>query len=281
MTRIIIILSLFLSLSFNQSRSAIFNTGSPAGTEGYLIDSTHSIANQFSVQNQHVLEAMVFYVSPQSPIANIIVSIKEDNNGIPGQIISDLALWEFSLNPLNSSNYNLIVTTDLCLYLSKDTSYWWTIEAEDELTQATWIYSNNSTYTYSRTDDAGVTWNTSLGYAGAGGIWAEQIYENAILEGDVNFDFLLNIIDIVSFVGHVIGNNPFNQEQLDVADMNADSIINVVDIISLINLILASQSPNPNFELTDINPASQYYSQNIGPSFFDGQVSCYYFGKQG
>ena len=31
----------------------------------------------------------------------------------------------------------------------------------------------------------------------------------------------------------------------------------------------------------DINPASEFYNQNIGPSFFDGQVSCYYFGKQG
>jgi len=281
MIRIIIILSLFFSLGFNQNRSTIFNTGSPSGTEGYLIDSTHSIANQFSIQNQYVLEAMVFYVSLQSQQGNIRVSIRENNNGIPGQIISDLASWNFELDPMNMSNYNLIVTTELCLYLSNDTSYWWTIEATDDLTQATWIYSNNATYNYSITNDSGSTWITSLGYAGSGGIWAEQIYENAILQGDVNFDFLLNVIDIVSFVGHVIGNNPFNQEELDVADMNADSIINVVDIISLLNLILASQNPNPNFELTDINPASQYYSQNIGPSFFDGQVSCYYFGKQG
>ena len=39
--------------------------------------------------------------------------------------------------------------------------------------------------------------------------------------------------------------------------------------------------PNPDFTLEDINPASELYSQDIGPSFFSGQVSCYYFGKQG
>ena len=281
MARIIIILSLFLSLSFNQNRSTIFNTGSPAGTEGYLIDSTHSVANQFFVQNEYVLEAIVCYVSSQSAEGRVIVTIREDNNGVPGQVISELASWMIQLDPLNASNYNLIVTTDLCLYLSENTPYWWTIEAADNDTQATWIYSNNSTYTYSTTDNEGVTWNTSLGYAGAGGIWAEQIYEDAILIGDVNFDFLLNVADLVSFVGHIIGNYPFSQDQLNVADMNSDSIINVVDIISLLNLILTTQNSNPDFQLTDINPASEYYSQNIGPSFFNDQVSCYYFGKQG
>jgi hypothetical protein len=36
-----------------------------------------------------------------------------------------------------------------------------------------------------------------------------------------------------------------------------------------------------DFTLQDINPVSDYYGLDIGPSFFSGQVSCYYFGKQG
>ena len=57
--------------------------------------------------------------------------------------------------------------------------------------------------------------------------------------------------------------------------------IDVVDIVQLISLILSESPPNPDFVLEDINPASEYFGQNIGPSFFDGQVSIYYFGKQG
>jgi len=65
------------------------------------------------------------------------------------------------------------------------------------------------------------------------------------------------------------------------ADLNLDGVINVVDIVQLVSNILQVQNQNPDFISEDINPASEYYSQNLGPSFFDGQVSCYYFGKQG
>ena len=57
--------------------------------------------------------------------------------------------------------------------------------------------------------------------------------------------------------------------------------VDVVDLVALVNIILEPSEANPDFELLDINPASEFYSQNIGPSFFNGEVSCYYFGKQG
>ena len=37
----------------------------------------------------------------------------------------------------------------------------------------------------------------------------------------------------------------------------------------------------PDFLLEDINPNSEYFGLEIGPSFFTGQVSGYYFGKAG
>ena len=47
-------------------------------------------------------------------------------------------------------------------------------------------------------------------------------------------------------------------------------------------IVHCSATPrNKDFSAEDINPASEYYGQNVGPSFFDDQVSCYYFAKQG
>ena len=282
MKRFTIIISLITTFLVCQDRSIIFNTGSPDATIGHLIDINHSIANRITITNDYVLEAMVFYMSAGNiGGANIKVSIREDDNGIPGELVSELSEWNHQIDLLHPANYNLIVTTDLCIYLDGGNYYWWMIEAADESTQATWIYSNSPFYNITTTEDAGTTWNDQFYYAGAGGIWAEQVFENATIDGDINFDFLVNILDIVSLVSYILENSYFNENQMDAADLNHDGVINVIDIVSLVNTILLQLQPNPDFVLEDINPASEYYGNDIGPSFFSGQVSCYYFGKQG
>ena len=40
-------------------------------------------------------------------------------------------------------------------------------------------------------------------------------------------------------------------------------------------------NPYSDFSLEDINPNSNSYGQSIGLSYFNGQVSSYYFGDQG
>ena len=61
--------------------------------------------------------------------------------------------------------------------------------------------------------------------------------ENEILLGDLNFDGIVNVIDVVSLVNGILGAG-FTDEQFPVADINGDSIINVIDIVSLVNSIL-------------------------------------------
>ena len=87
--RILYIILLFGSLLLSQDRSVIFNTGSPDSTEGYIIDPNHSIANRIFVANSYVLEAMVFYMTAEEAIGanNVVVSIREDDNGVPGEEI--------------------------------------------------------------------------------------------------------------------------------------------------------------------------------------------------
>jgi len=279
--KLYIILLFALTFVFTQDRSVIFNTGSPDSTAGYLIDSSNAIANRITVFNDYALEAMVFYVSLQSSEGSVIVSMREDDNGSPGELVSDLSEWTVELDPLNITNYNLIVTTDLCIYLDSGNHYWWTIQAADEQTQATWIHSNNSLYTYSTTQDEGITWSTQTGYAGAGGVWAEQIYVTEASEGDINSDFTTNVIDIVALVGYILEDYSFTPEQMIIADVNRDGAIDVIDVVSLVNIVLTPPQQSSDFTLEDINPVSEYYGTDIGPSFFSGQVSCYYFGKQG
>ena len=136
MKRFIITIGLITTFLFCQDRSVIFNTGSPDSTNGYLIDINHSVANKINVNNDYVLEAMVFYMRAENiDEANVKISIREDNNGIPGNLVSDLSEWYHQIDLLHQFNYNLIVTTDLCIYLDQG-SYWWVIEAADELKEA-------------------------------------------------------------------------------------------------------------------------------------------------
>ena len=274
---------IILSLSFvltQTSRTTIYNTGSPDSLDyGYIIDENHSAANKITINNNYVLEAMVFYVTLESAFGTLNVSFREDDNGIPGDLVDETAEWEHNLDPFNTNGYNVIVTTDQCIYLDAGASYWLTIKAANSETEAKWVYSNLSFYNYAVEEN--IEWSSGLGYAGAAGVWAEQIYESPTLDGDVNLDFVLNVIDIVNLVGHIMETSILGSEGLAYADVNHDGLINVVDVVQLVNIILSNSLPSSDFTLEDINPASEYFGNSIGPSFFNGQVSCYYFGKQG
>ena len=54
------------------------------------------------------------------------------------------------------------------------------------------------------------------------------------LQGDLNDDGILNVLDVVLMVNMVLGNG-YDES----ADMNGDGIINVLDIVTLINAILS------------------------------------------
>ena len=54
---------------------------------------------------------------------------------------------------------------------------------------------------------------------------------------DVNQDGVLNVIDIVAMVNHIIGVDTFTQDQIEIASYG-DGVINVVDIVELVNIIL-------------------------------------------
>ena len=59
--------------------------------------------------------------------------------------------------------------------------------------------------------------------------------ETALI-GDVNFDNVINIVDVVALVGHILGTSPLSS--ICEADTNDDGILNVVDVVALVGMIL-------------------------------------------
>ena len=57
-------------------------------------------------------------------------------------------------------------------------------------------------------------------------------------DGDVNMDSMINVLDIVLAVNHVLGLENLSDNQLQISDMNNDGVVNILDIISIVNIIL-------------------------------------------
>ena len=58
------------------------------------------------------------------------------------------------------------------------------------------------------------------------------------LYGDVNFDEILNILDVVLMVGFVLNNPTPTEQELLTGDMNQDGILNILDVISLVSEVI-------------------------------------------
>ena len=56
--------------------------------------------------------------------------------------------------------------------------------------------------------------------------------------GDLNQDDIIDILDLVTIVNFILGDEDFSNLQLYAADLNEDSIINIQDVILIINIIL-------------------------------------------
>ena len=58
--------------------------------------------------------------------------------------------------------------------------------------------------------------------------------------GDINFDNVINILDIVTLVNVVVNLLDISEDESCAADLNSDSIINILDIVTLVNIIISS-----------------------------------------
>ena len=67
----------------------------------------------------------------------------------------------------------------------------------------------------------------------------EDLLSINIVLGDVNFDGIINVLDIVGLVNIVLGINTSPEEQtLYAADVNQDQVIDILDIVLIVNNVL-------------------------------------------
>ena len=62
----------------------------------------------------------------------------------------------------------------------------------------------------------------------------EYEIQNTILLGDINSDYVLNILDIIGLVNSILN---INSIYIEIIDMNFDSKINIFDLIHITELI--------------------------------------------
>ncbi len=69
---------------------------------------------------------------------------------------------------------------------------------------------------------------------------ALNVTGSSVMPGDANCDGTVNVIDVITIVNYILGQNPqpFCPEN---ADVNGDTLINVIDIIGTVNIILGGK----------------------------------------
>ncbi len=123
-------------------------------------------------------------------------------------------------------------------------SVWSPWEAEEDCTgllenNPLFIDSNNYNYEYSNSSPCIDSGNPNLldpdnTISDIGANFYNQSTDCAI-DGDINNDNIVNILDVVETVNLILF---MSGEYLECADMNEDGTINVIDIINLVNTIL-------------------------------------------
>ena len=58
-----------------------------------------------------------------------------------------------------------------------------------------------------------------------------------LIEGDINFDEMVSILDIIILINAILGEELTSMEFL-AADLNQDEVLNILDVIELVNIIL-------------------------------------------
>ena len=73
------------------------------------------------------------------------------------------------------------------------------------------------------------------------GIWDFVLNENYnLLYGDVNYDSLINIQDVIIVISFILNNDILDEEQIIISDLNQDNQINILDIVLIVDLIFES-----------------------------------------
>ena len=66
----------------------------------------------------------------------------------------------------------------------------------------------------------------------------ELINDAPMVQGDINVDGIVNILDIVYLVNFILNNQTPTDIQFTSSDLNLDGLLNILDIVQLVKIIL-------------------------------------------
>ena len=263
-----------------QDRTVVFNAPPGEIEDGFDITfNANSMSERFYIGNDYMLEGISIWLNPINT-STLTIQVRSDSSNSPSSVIQEWPLILFGTNIYQEYD---IPTVNDCVDLSGGQYYWLTVQATTENSFVKWQYSLMNGY-YSISNDNGTNWDDiAYGSLGAASVRAEQIftYSPGIPDGDINNDYSADVLDIVLLVAYILGTEELIESQQEIADINRDNSIDILDVVLLVEIVLEESDLMPNFELIDINLNSEYYSESIGPSYFQGQVSGFYFGKAG
>jgi len=285
------ILAFLLTFAIAQDRATVFSTGDDEPNPsfgGYPIHYTenqiYGAADRFYLSSEYMLERIYVYLtySPEDMFdsQSIEVQICEDDDGRPGNPLTS-QIVELDYGNSDGLWYSISLL-DECVRTQPESSYWVTV-LPLQGTNAIWVYSEEDNFLYSTTEDGGETWsNPGIGKAGSAAVTAEQIYIPPFDGGDINGDFVVNVLDVVAMVQYILGNLEFDDDQLAAGDLTQDGGINILDVVAMINSIIYDDPIFvSDFMYEDINVSSETFGQEVGPPIYEGMITGYYFGKAG
>ena len=151
-------------------------------------------------------------------------------NLIPEIYVDPLSLFEFDINDMT------VTFIDLSEFIN-----------ESQIENWNWNFGDGTTvsnsygfaeHTYSQSGEYTVSLSVTNIYGETGENHFETITIGTLMQGDINSDLVVNILDVVMLVNFVLGSDaPTNAEQ-SAADYNQDGVLNILDVVSTVNIIL-------------------------------------------
>ncbi|UCE17358.1 MAG: S8 family serine peptidase [Gemmatimonadota bacterium] len=100
-------------------------------------------------------------------------------------------------------------------------------------------------FTVEVTDDLGVTDTQDL---------CLTLSEYGGLRGDPNNDGVIDILDVLDVVNHILGTTPLTGDGLTWGDCNGDDVVNILDALGIVNVVLGTGECTPAACRTQLTP---------------------------
>ena len=71
-------------------------------------------------------------------------------------------------------------------------------------------------------------------------LFIENNSESDFISGDVTQDGFVNVLDVVSMVGYILGSQQYSETELLLADYTDDGSVNVLDVVAMVGDILGN-----------------------------------------